>query len=427
MPGIGQSLRYGLPGFTLAFAALPLYLLTPALYAQQFGLSLGLIGVLLMLTRLTDAIADPFIGRWIDQSTQSLWLWMAGGLIVMAVGLGLLTHPTVMLDATEPSVLKFSIWLVGCTLIVSLANSTATLAHQSWAVAWTAEIAGQSRLIGARELCGLVGVISAAAIAGQQSGGLLGLVAVISAVVAIAASFGLRLVGHRSSAGAARPPVAWSALLQQAKLRELLGTMGINALANAIPPTLILFFLQDYLGATPNQASGLLAAYFVAAAAAVPFWSWAAHRFRAKTVWIIAMSIAVAAFGWTLTLDQNGLMAFAAICLITGAVLGAELVCPPILLGRRIDRERHRGTLEASYFGLWNLVIKLALALAAGLTLPILSGLDYQPGIGSPDNNLSALQWAYAGIPIALKCIAIAALWRFHDESAPHPTLRSHG
>jgi len=427
MPGIGQSLRYGLPGFTLAFAALPLYLLTPALYAQQFGLSLGLIGVLLMLTRLTDAIADPFIGRWIDQSTQSLWLWMAGGLIVMAVGLGLLTHPTVMLDATEPSVLKFSIWLVGCTLIVSLANSTATLAHQSWAVAWTAEIAGQSRLIGARELCGLVGVISAAAIAGQQSGGLLGLVAVISAVVAIAASFGLRLVGHRSSAGAARPPVAWSALLQQAKLRELLGTMGINALANAIPPTLILFFLQDYLGATPNQASGLLAAYFVAAAAAVPFWSWAAHRFRAKTVWIIAMSIAVAAFGWTLTLDQSGLMAFTAICLITGAVLGAELVCPPILLGRRIDRERHRGTLEASYFGLWNLVIKLALALAAGLTLPILSGLDYQPGIGSPDNNLSALQWAYAGIPIALKCIAIAALWRFHDESAPHPTLRSHG
>ena len=374
MPGIGQSLRYGLPGFTLAFAALPLYLLTPALYAQQFGLSLGLIGVLLMLTRLTDAIADPFIGRWIDQSTHSLWLWMGGGLIVMAVGLGLLTHPTLVLDANEQSVFKFSVWLVGCTLIVSLANSTATLAHQSWAVAWTAEIAGQSRLIGARELCGLVGVISAAAIAGQQSGGLLGLVAVISAVVAIAASFGLRLVGHRSSAGAARPPVAWSALLQQAKLRELLSTMGINALANAIPPTLILFFLQDYLGATPNQASGLLAAYFVAAAAAVPFWSWAAHRFRAKTVWIIAMSIAVAAFGWTLTLDQSGLMAFTAICLITGVVLGAELVCPPILLGRRIDRERHRGTLEASYFGLWNLVIKLALALAAGLTLPILSG-----------------------------------------------------
>lgn len=427
MPGIGQSLRYGLPSFTLAFAALPLYLLTPALYAQQFGLSLALIGVLLMLTRLTDAIADPFIGRWIDQSIQSLWWWMSAGLIVMALGLGLLTHPTLVLDGSEQSTLQFSLWLVGCTLIVSLANSAATLAHQSWAVAWTADVAGQSRLIGARELCGLVGVISAAAIAGQQSGGLLGIVAVISAIVAIAASFGLRLIGHRSSPASTRPQVAWSTLLRQAKLRELLGTMGINALANAIPPTLILFFLQDYLGASANQASGLLAAYFVAAAAAVPFWSWAAHRFQATVVWIIAMSIAVVAFAWTLTLDQDGLMAFAAICLITGAVLGAELVCPPILLGRRIDHEGHRGALEASYFGLWNLVIKLALALAAGLTLPILSDLDYQPGISSPDNNLRALQWAYAGIPIALKCIAIAALWRFHDESTPHPTLRSHG
>jgi Na+/melibiose symporter-like transporter len=194
MPGIGQSLRYGLPSFTLAFAALPLYLLTPALYAQQFGLSLALIGVLLMLTRLTDAIADPFIGRWIDQSIQSLWWWMSAGLIVMALGLGLLTHPTLVLAGSEQSTLQFSLWLVGCTLIVSLANSAATLAHQSWAVAWTADVAGQSRLIGARELCGLVGVISAAAIAGQQSGGLLGIVAVISAIVAIAASFGLRLI-----------------------------------------------------------------------------------------------------------------------------------------------------------------------------------------------------------------------------------------
>ena len=38
MISLSQSIRYGLPGFALAFSALPLYLPTPSLYADQLGL-----------------------------------------------------------------------------------------------------------------------------------------------------------------------------------------------------------------------------------------------------------------------------------------------------------------------------------------------------------------------------------------------------
>ncbi|MBU3724792.1 MAG: MFS transporter [Burkholderiaceae bacterium] len=418
MPGIGQSLRYGLPGFTLAFAALPLYLLTPALYAQQFGLGIGLIGLLLMLTRLTDAIADPFIGRWIDTSKTQLWVWMSVALLVMAVGLALLTNPQLIAPThAVGNEVRLALWLVACTLLVSLANSTATLAHQSWAVAWTADTTGQARLIGARELWALVGVISAAGIAGQQSGLGLGAVAVASGVLAVLLTFGLRGQGLRT-AERRHHRLAWSALIAQPGFRKLLTALGINALANAIPPTLILFFLQDRLGASSNESSLLLASYFVAAAAGVPLWSWASHRFNTRYVWMAAMMVALLAFVWTLTLDHGALSAFTIICLVTGFALGAELVCPPMLLGRQIDRAHHRGSLEASYFGIWNLVIKLALAFAAGLTLPALAGMHYTPGDTSSANNLTALQWAYAGIPCVLKCFAIAALFTLsdHDE-----------
>ena len=55
MPRSSHALRYGLPGAALAFAALPLYLLTPSLYAEHLGLHLAAVGLLLMATRLIDA------------------------------------------------------------------------------------------------------------------------------------------------------------------------------------------------------------------------------------------------------------------------------------------------------------------------------------------------------------------------------------
>ncbi|MDD2669939.1 MFS transporter, partial [Zoogloea sp.] len=55
-------LRYGVLGLPLAFAALPIYVHVPALYANELGLSLSLVGAILLATRIADAIADPLIG-----------------------------------------------------------------------------------------------------------------------------------------------------------------------------------------------------------------------------------------------------------------------------------------------------------------------------------------------------------------------------
>jgi len=42
----------GLPAMPLAFVALPLYVIWPHYFANQFGVSLGLIGAVLLLARL---------------------------------------------------------------------------------------------------------------------------------------------------------------------------------------------------------------------------------------------------------------------------------------------------------------------------------------------------------------------------------------
>jgi GPH family glycoside/pentoside/hexuronide:cation symporter len=61
-----QGLSYGGLGLPLAFVALPLYVILPNHYASEFGIPLATLGALLLGARLFDAVADPWIGRWVD-------------------------------------------------------------------------------------------------------------------------------------------------------------------------------------------------------------------------------------------------------------------------------------------------------------------------------------------------------------------------
>ena len=66
---------------------------------------------------------------------------------------------------------------------------------------------------------------------------------------------------------------------------------------------------------------------------------------------------------------------------------------------------------DGAYLGWWNLATKLNLALAAGLTLPLLQWLGYQPGSQDP-LALQRLAWIYALLPCALKLMAAYLLYR---------------
>ena len=64
-------------------------------------------------------------------------------------------------------------------------------------------------------------------------------------------------------------------------------------------------------------------------------------------------------------------------------------------------------------FGILTMLGKLALALA-GIALPLLSALDYQPGQGPS----SSLPLVYAALPCVLKLAAFLALGRYGRQHA---------
>ena len=104
-------------------------------------------------------------------------------------------------------------------------------------------------------------------------------------------------------------------------------------------------------------------------------------------------------------------------CALSGIAYGAELALPASILADVADRDRAAAPPDGAYFGLWQFTEKLNLALAAGLALPVLGALGYQPG--SPQGAMGTLSFMYAAAPCALKLVAVGLLW-----AAPIERLR---
>lgn len=401
-------LAYGFLGLPLAFAALPLYVHVPRYYAETTGMSLALLGTLLLIARLGDAFIDPCLGWLADRLPRRHLLGWA--LVPFGLGFVALLNPPA--GSAAP-------WLLATLLLTYGGFSAATIAYQAWGADLGADSILRTRLTAAREGFGLCGVLLAVALpallAADLVTGIGRLAYVLPPLLALAALVTFLPARAGTPAAAQHQPItdALRVVAADPAFRRLLLVFVANGIAAGLPATLFLFFVADVLQA--EAASGwLLALYFAAGAASLPLWVRLAARWGRVTAWLTAMLLAMAAFAGTATLGPGELTAFAIICIASGLALGADLALPAAIaadLGERLGR-------PGACFGLWNFVAKLNLALAAGLALPLLDRLGYVPGQAS---GLTALTVAYALLPLGFKALAAGLLWRWR----PHLEIRS--
>jgi GPH family glycoside/pentoside/hexuronide:cation symporter len=231
--------------------------------------------------------------------------------------------------------------------------------------------------------------------------------AALFVLLAIAATFAMRGQWRGQGGGFENPLAAFRPALSDPLARRLLLIALLNAAPSAVTSTLFLFFVESRLSA-PGMEGPLLLLFFLAAALSTPLWSRAAQVWGAKRVLLAAMTLGIASFIWAATLGAGDVLAFAVICAVSGAALGADLVLLPALFARRLAQMGKGG--EAAAFGLWSFVSKLSLALAAGTLLPALQAAGFTPGKENAPSALLALSVLYALVPCALKVFAIALL-----------------
>ncbi len=418
-PDLLRTAAYGLFALPLAMAALPLYVHLPKFYGGTLGVDLALLGFVLLALRLVDGLVDPLLGAWSDR-LRSRRVAIALSAPALAAGMVALFLPPTASEAGHLG------WLVVALTLVYTAYSVAMINHNAWGAELTTDPVGRTRITAVREGLALVGVVIASlapALLGGAAGADAGLApfAIAFAGVTLACTLALwcaPVAPRRAAASVVPLATRVAAPLADPLFRRLLLVFLANGIASAIPATLVLFFIADVLQA-PERQGLFLALYFVAGGLGMPLWVRLSAAWGKTRAWMAGMVAAVVAFVWAFALGPGDTGAFAAICVLSGLALGADLALPPSLLADVIDRDGQQRPTGA-YFGLWTLATKLNLALAAGIALPLLSVLGYAPGAGG-GGGLGALAFVYAIVPCALKLVALFALSRFEAAAARNP------
>ena len=403
--------RVSLYALMLASAGIPLYIHLPRYAAVNLGIGLGVIGTILLAIRLIDLVQDPVIGwaidRWPDRQLPFAML-AAGGL---AVGFPLLFSlepgPLVTAELIGVLILLFSAYSLGMILLY---GRSATLARSPRAQDLV-------RLAAWREAGMLAGVVLAALMptifvaTGAMDGGY--------------RAFGLSLFGIAVATAILTPPI-WKrtpvlgdgisfAGLAKAGAARLLLLAFVNSLPVAITSTLFLFFVEDRLQ-LPGKAGLLLVVFFLCAGLSVPLWTRLSLRTGARNTLLIAMPLSIVSFVGAAFLAPGDLAGFAAICVASGAALGADMVLLPAMFSIALTGA---GLNASAAFGLWSFAGKLGLAVAAFAVLPILEWNGFKPGGSNSAQALSALNMSYAVVPCILKLVALGFVLSLAPEENP--------
>ena len=382
----------------LAFAGLPLYIHAPRYYADEMGVGLATLGVVLLGARALDSLQDPLIGRLADRLPLRRETWALASGALLCTGFALLFAPP---DWGEP-VPRLAAGLIAAFTGFS-ALQIALLDH-GLAQA-TAAGGGHTRIALWREAGGLAGICLAAAAPSVLEPSLGSAYAYSGYAVAFAAMAIIALGGMHGrwmASGGSLPSAGLVQALRAPGVKPLLAFGFANTLPTAVTSTLVLFFLADILEAETHGGPVLLA-FFAAAACAAPCWARIAAGIGRRAALATGMALSVPVFVWAHALGPGDIAAFYVLAAASGAALGADMTLAPAMLAAGITGG------GGQVFALWTFLQKSALALAAGVVLPLLDLAGYEPGVPSEQGRM-ALSVAYALVPCALKLAALPLL-----------------
>ncbi len=408
-------LSYGAPALPLAVLTLPVYIFLPAFYTQEIGIPIATVGTVLLLTRAFDAVSDPLVGYASDRLStrfgrRKVWLIAGAPLAALAAYMLFVPHPGAGAG-----------YLLFWSLVLSLAWTGIIVPYGAWGAELTGDYDERSRIAGVREGLTIVGTLMTSALPALLPA--LGYAAKADSMFAIALMV-LVLLPIAVAIAAMFAPEPQELSTRRTSFREglrllsvnraflrLLSAYLVNGVANALPATLFLFFVSYRLG-SPESYGPMLFVYFLCGIAGIPGWLALAHRTSKKSAWTTAMLIACGVFIFVPLLGQGDTTAFWVIVVLSGLCLGADLSLPPSMQADVVDLD----TLEsgeqrtATYFALWGLATKAALALAVGLAFPILGAAGFEPDAGRTDTGLLALALLYSAVPVGFKLIAIGIM-----------------
>lgn len=386
---------YAVPGLSLAIAGLPVYIYLPKYFIDFFQMPVATVTLIIIGTRIFDAITDPIIGILSDKISEHRQKLLIASMVISPALLALVLFPptenTTLIVAISMTLFLFNF---GVTAI-NYYNMAYDLAKQS---------SLHFQLVRARELFILLGILIAGGLATQANTDpasfRLTLIIGYSLLTVISVLALPSVKGHTAQSKMELKDI--KQIFGNKTFLKIAGAYFLNNFAAAMPATLFLFYVADTLNAE-QQSSTLLGLYFLAALISIKLWGSIVARVGLIRAWKLGIIGSVSTFIWATFLGAGDVWYFAVICFSSGLFLGADLTIPVTMMSKSIPKDQAGGI----YYGIWTTITKVTLALSAGLGVYIANMLNTT---FTAVTQASSIALSYSLVPCIIKLFTFIIL-----------------
>jgi Na+/melibiose symporter-like transporter len=359
---------YALAELPISMALFPVLVFVPRFYASELGVSVAMLGGVMLLQRVLDLALDPLMGLVSDRTRSRFGRrrpWVALATLPLLLGIERLFFPPPGAGAWH---------LVGWGLVLGLGVTMLLIPYYAWGAELSPDYRERSRISGARAMVGIFGslaaqLVPALALWASGSNGERAILSVVGAtalalVPACVAVTVVKTPDPPNDAPSYVPLLPGLRLMasNRAFLRLvaafMIGSVGLN-----ISTPLYAFFVGDVLGARSDQTLIMLAFFYTSSLAGVPFWVRIANRIGKHRAYVAAFAVISAAHPCYLLLGRGDFWWMLPVTIATGFASGGfSQLLPNAMKADVIDVD----TLEsgesraALYFSAWSFAQKLA-------------------------------------------------------------------
>lgn len=432
----GKRIAYAAPAFALAVVGIPVYVYVPKFYTDVVGVHMGVIGYILLLVRLFDALTDPALGYISDKSKTRFGRrrpYIALGSILLAASLYLLFNPPIGSRTFD------TLWFGTCIFSLFLFWTVVVVPFESLGPELTFDYDERTTLFSMRDGAMLAGTLAAAS-APVLVGRFLGLaptdegerlkffwISVFYAPFLVFCCWWCVLsLRENNHMGAGSQPPFWhglGAVMENKPFILLLGSYTVAAFGSNLPATLILYYVEYVLES--KQADLFLAIYFVTGILFLPGWVFLSRMLGKKWTWIVSMAVNTGAFTGVIFLGPGDEWGYGILVFLSGVGLGATIALPSAMQADVIDYDEllTGNRREGQYIGLWSIAKKLAAAMGVGISLSLLSAFGYVPKVEQTETVKLTLRVLYALVPSLFNLLALGIVFFYPISSKVHERI----
>ena len=430
---LSKRVAYAAPAFALAVVGIPIYVYIPKFYSDVVGVHIGILGTIILLIRVFDAITDPAIGFFSDRTQTRFGRrrpYIGLGSILLAVAIYFLFNP---LEGSRTfETVWFSVWF----FLIFLFWTLVAVPYESLGPELTFDYHERTAIFGIRDGALIAGTLLAATSPAIVTG-IFGLgdtpdgerskffwISILYSPMVIAFSWWCVLaIRERVNTFVAPEQSLFKGLRQFATNRPfviLLISYTIAAFGSNLPATLILYYVEYVLQS--KNADLFLLIYFATGILLLPGWVGLAKKLGKKNTWIAAMIINTGSFMGVFFLGPGDDLWYGILVVFSGIGFGATVAIPSAMQADVIDYDEMLTgkRQEGHYIGIWSISKKLAAALGVGIALSALGAVGYQPNVVQPEQVQFTLRLLYALIPSVCNLLALGIALLYPINSQNH-------